>query len=151
MSRPGLPVFRAAFDGIFRLSELKPLPASFCDFGRTHALFACPCGAKGHAATMAGDFDTGKSFTASPVLHCWETGRQWMVEKDVQTIIQREEEVFMRLMERFDREGLCGKNVTAVEAFRLHTERGCPSELLNVDSYEEFDRLMEEHRKISRA
>lgn len=142
--------FRKMFGGTVRLSELKPLPNSFCKAGNTHALCVCPCGGTNHAATIATDFNTGASVTASPVLHCWETNQQWMIIKDIETIIKNEEVKYFALLDRFAASPFLEKPVSAKEAFRLCTEQGVPEGMLEIEGIEEFSSLMAIHRKKSK-
>ena len=148
---PHYQLFRNAFTATVKLSALHPLPADFAPMGRTHALFKCPCGSAEHAATCAMDFNTGRSITMSSVLHCWETQQQWMIVKDVAGVMAGEEAKFATLLERFIDSGFVGKRVSASEAFTLHTERGCPHELLEIDDVERFNEMMDQHRAVSRG
>lgn len=143
---------RASFSGTIPLSELKSAGDGFTLIGVAHATFHCPCGGKDHFATAVMHYDadgSGRSHTMSPVLHCWEHGRQWMILKDVEAIIAREERVAVALFDRFGH--MAGRRVTAAEAFRLRTEQGCPEDFLDVDDAAEFDRLMARHHETSRS
>lgn len=142
-------IYRSAFDGRINLSDLKRLPSTFANAGSDHALFVCPCGGTGHVATAAMDYNTGASTTMSPVVHCHETGKQWLMTKDVARAIRVEEDAYFSLLKRFDDSGIVGRRVDAAEAFRLHTEKGVPHELLEIDGVEAFGEIMEEHRRRS--
>lgn len=146
--------YRAAIAGVVNQSELALRGSGPNPIGEPWMLYDCPaCGRAercGHYATRSVE---GFGGSASPcsVLHCRETGRQWFVRTDVQGTVAREEEKFWRLMDKFEREGLLGKRVTAAEAFGLYTERGCPPECLDVDDQAELDRLMRRHSEVSRG
>lgn len=117
---------------------------------KDHYYYRCPCGGRDHHASRRIN-RFGLCPELSDVLHCWESGQQWMVLVDVAGTIAREEAVFNALLDRFGREGLVGKEVTAREAFRLVTECGVPQDLLEIDDTSEFERLMDDHRAVSRA
>lgn len=135
--------YKSAFSGTVLLSSLI-----FSHDGGSHSYFRCPCGGSGHYASRSSDFNTGKSVTASPVLHCWETGQQWLIENDIEEIIRREEDSYGKLLDKHA--SLAGKSVDAKDAFRLWSEQGAPIDVLDITEPEEFNRLVEDHRKKSR-
>jgi len=61
------------------------------------------------------------------------------------------EERINNSIDKFEDSGLFDKQVTAQEAFRLYTEQGCPSDLLDINDVEEYNKLIDRHKAISKG
>lgn len=136
--------YKAAFSGSISLQELRGV--QHAKPGDSHRYFKCPCGGTDHYASCAIEFG-GLSSSPASVLHCYENGIQWMVKVDAAGIIAAEEQRFNEMLERHA--DVIGSRVSAAEAFRLHSERGVPVEMLHCEDVAGFDRLMEQHRAAS--
>ena len=134
-----------------------------------YRLYECPCGQGDHFATRVIDDNSVIGDGFSNVLHCWETGQQWLIilcdnVRRIRKIIKTEEEKYFKLLEQSEtkikkyvsKKKL--KEVTAKDLFILHTTHGYDPSVVegvvgNIPShiYDEYLLLMEEHKHISRT
>ncbi len=128
--------------------------------------YVCPCRGRDHFATRSFDYveENSLAFSLSPVLHCYEHGRMWMVVKDknkLEDIFFEEEGKYQKLVDGSEKivkkyikskENVSGK----ILAILQHTHGIDPTvvESLLVESFpaqihNEFDLEMEIHKSKS--
>ena len=128
--------FRKSFEAEILLYEtLKQV-----DVVKGHFRFKCPCGGRDHYAT---------SEMTSDVLHCYFTGRQWLVDINPARNILAEEREYFVLMDKH--QSHLGKLYSPSEAFRLWSEQGVPWEMLESTDERKLAELVESHRQTSKA
>ena len=132
-------LFRGAFEGSINVESLKLIDR----IGLT-SRYRCPCGGKDHFATCT---DICRS-ELSDVLHCYYTGKQWLIDRDAARIIKGEEESFFALLKKH--EDKAGKWCEPAEAFRLWSEQGVPWEMLQCTDERSLALMVDEHREKSR-
>ncbi len=91
---------RRSFKGSICLTGIKEVRAE-----GQYLFYVCPCGGKDHWATRCRDVSEPPMFPEglSRVLHCWETGKQWLIVESWEftaTIIHREERRYHALLDR---------------------------------------------------
>lgn len=137
--------YKAGFEGQINLSDLRLVKED-----SRYKYYVCPsCEFGQHYAVLPQPITIGLEWYVPNILHCYHTGTQWMVNTDIENIITKEEAAFNKLLMKAD--AYKDRVFTGQEAFYLHTTRGIPIECLNCSDFQEYDKLMEEHRKTSRA
>ncbi len=91
---------RRSFEGSICLTGIKEARAE-----GQYLFYVCPCGGKDHWATRCRDVSEPPMFPdgLSRVLHCWETGKQWLIVESWEFtagIIHREERKYIELLDR---------------------------------------------------
>jgi hypothetical protein len=160
MSQPEiLERYRAAFSGTLWLNDLQPLSSD-----AERKFYVCPCGC-GHMAIRASDSHSSVGDGFAVVLHCYHTGKQWMLRKPwewISDVLREEEGKAMALFDRaksvvpkfLKKHGLSGQSLTT-----LHHTHGYDPDIVEVfvqggfdsDLRHEYERCYAEHRKTGQS